>query len=97
MLINFSCKEYENITMFGDIAKRLLKIMGHSGTVPGAIVAKDVPDALSRLEEALAKEKENKPLRVDDDELEISLATRALPLVNMLKAAEKTNCNIMWK
>lgn len=100
MLITFSCKEYENITMFGDIAKRLLKMMGHSATVPGAIVAKDIPEALSRLQEGLAQEKQNNAnLTADenDDEPEISLATRAVPLINMLNTAVKKNCNIMWK
>ena len=49
MLVTFSCPVYADITMFGDVAVRLLKMMGHSGTVPSAIVAADVPAALERL------------------------------------------------
>jgi hypothetical protein len=37
MLITFSCSAYADITMFGDVAVRLLRLTGHSGTVPGAI------------------------------------------------------------
>ena len=46
MLITFKSDAYADIIMFGDIAERLLKMMGHSGTVPSAILADDVPAAL---------------------------------------------------
>ena len=49
MLVTFSCSAYADITMFGDVAVRLLKLMGHSGTVPGAILAEDVQAALECL------------------------------------------------
>jgi hypothetical protein len=49
MLITFQTKAYANITMFGDVAIALLKLMGHSGTVPGALMADDVPAALAHL------------------------------------------------
>ena len=39
MLVTFSCPAYADITMFGDVAVRLLQLMGHSGTVPGALLA----------------------------------------------------------
>ncbi|NMS31594.1 DUF1840 family protein, partial [Vibrio parahaemolyticus] len=43
MLITFRCRSHSNVTMFGDIALDMLKMMGHSGTVPGSISAQDVP------------------------------------------------------
>lgn len=98
MLVTFSSDAYENITMFGDVAKRLLTLMGHSATIPGALLAKDIPDALSRLEAGINQEpKTVKAKNEDDDEPEISLSHRALPLINMLKAASKKNVNLMWK
>jgi len=57
MLITFSCPAYANITMFGDAAVRLLKLMGHSGTVSGALLAPDVQAALARLEAAVEADK----------------------------------------
>ena len=57
MLITFSCPAYANITMFGDAAVRLLKLMGHSDTVPGALLAPDVQAALERLEAAVEADK----------------------------------------
>lgn len=96
MLITFSCKNYANITMIGDIAKQLLKLMGNSGTVPGAMVAEEIPEALSRLELAIKQasqivEKDN------EEESTINLAQRSFPLVNMLKAAIKHHSNVMWE
>ena len=54
MLITFSTKAYADITMFGDVALHLIHLMGHSGSVPGAILAEDVPAALEKLKAALA-------------------------------------------
>ena len=45
MLVTFTTDAYADITMFGDVALAMLKMMGHSTTVPGAILAADVPAA----------------------------------------------------
>jgi hypothetical protein len=100
MLVTFSCPAYADITMFGDVAIRLLKVMGHSGTVPSALLADDVPAALARLESTIEAEKQlSKPDESgdgDDDESAVSLTHRALPLIGLLRSAEKANCNVMW-
>ena len=38
MIVTFRSKAHADIMMFGDIAVNLLKLMGHSGTVPGALL-----------------------------------------------------------
>ena len=48
MLVKFDSK-VGGLTMFGDVAVTLLKATGNSGTVPGALLAKDIPPALQRL------------------------------------------------
>jgi Domain of unknown function (DUF1840) len=45
--------------MFGDVAEHLLKMMGHSGTIPSAISAKDVPAVLERLKNAVESEQDD--------------------------------------
>jgi len=55
MLVTFTTRAYADITMFGDVALALLKMMGHSGTVPSTILAADVPAALSRLTAAIKR------------------------------------------
>lgn len=100
MLVTFTTKAYADITMFGDIGKRMLKMMGHSTKVPGAILAADVPAALVRLRAAIEAEKAVPPVQdrdEDEDEPVISLATRAVPLIDLLAAAAKAKATVMWK
>ena len=100
MLVTFRTKAYSNITMFGDVAQTLLKLMGHSGTVPSAIEAKDVPAALQRLSSAIAAQKPAPRVadadRDEDAEPIVALAQRALPLIELLKAAAAQQADVMW-
>lgn len=100
MLVTFTTQAYADITMFGDVALTMLKMMGHSPNVPGAILAEDVPAALSRLTAAIAAEKASPSAPAGDqdaDEPTVSLAHRALPLMNLLAAAAAAGSNVMWK
>ena len=98
MLVTFSCPVYADITMFGDVAIRLLKLMGHSGTVPGALLARDVQAALERLQAGVkaAVPGSDEPAEDEDGEPAVSLPHRALPLIELLSAAAKANRNVMW-
>lgn len=98
MLVTFTTEAYADITMFGDVALNMLKMMGHSGTVPGAILAADVPEALRRLSAAIEAGK-SLPQSDDNDadEPAVSMAHRGLPLINLLAAAAKAGCNVMWQ
>jgi len=101
MLVTFSCETHENVTMFGNVAIRLLKIMGHSGTVPSAFSSEEVPEALARLEHAIEEERQktgtNREAFDNAGELEVSLVHRALPLIALLKDAAKGKSYVMWK
>lgn len=99
MLVTFTTPAYANITMFGDVALHLLKLMGHSATVPGALLAEDIPAALQRLETAIEAERQSPepdPGETGEDEDAVSLTHRALPLIELLKAASKRKTNVMW-
>lgn len=98
MLVTFTTNAYADITLFGDVALAMLKMMGHSATVPGAILAADVPVALSRLTAAIDAEKTLPP--VDDrnaDDPVVSMTHRAMPLIDLLAAAAKAESDVMWK
>lgn len=97
MLVTFHSDAYENITYFGGVAERLLALMGHSGAIPGAIKSQDLPQALSQLQQGLAQSKTSAAEPEDDDEeVEIDLGKRALPLLNMLQASIKNDCDVLW-
>jgi len=104
VLVACTCKAYADITMFGDVALGMLRMMGHrEKTVPGAILAEDVPAALDRLKRAVETAKAAAPhdaseSRGDDsDEPPVSLAHRALPLIELLTAAARQKVDVMWK
>ena len=97
MLVTFSTDEYSDITMFGDVALAMLEMMGHSPTVPGAILAEDVPIALSRLKSATYANVSPTSGAEDEGERVVSMAHRALPLIDLLEAAARKESNVMWK
>ena len=103
MLITFKTPVHADITMFGDVAKALLHMMGHSGSVPGAILAADVPETLAKLKAAVERNPDAplNPASDDDDEgrrsQSVSLYHRAMPLIDLLEAAAREQKNVMWE
>lgn len=95
MLVTFTTDAYADTIMFGDIAVAMLKMMGHSATVPGAILAADVPEALRRLTAAIDAKKARPTKGMDGPN--VSLAHRAMPLIDLLIAAAKAEVDVMWK
>ncbi len=96
MLVTFKTDSYPDITMFGDSARQMITLMGHSDTVPGAILAADVPAALARLQAGLSAEPVVAATTDDNDDEPVSLSTRALPLVELLQSAAAQNSDVLW-
>ena len=101
MLVTFRTEAHANIVMFGDVAVALLHALGHSGTVPGALLAEDIPAALARLTAAVAADPQRplgprSPERDARDEPGVCIAHRALPLIQLLTAAQARGKNVMW-
>ena len=94
--------------MLETAGRELIRMMGHSGTVPGALGADAVSSALQRLEKAVAVDP-GRPLSTererdrDDGEhsgngdAPVSAATRALPLIEMLRQAAEAGDYIFWE
>ncbi|MEQ1774160.1 MAG: DUF1840 domain-containing protein [Burkholderiales bacterium] len=101
MLVTFHSKAWSSITLFGDVAVTLLKMMGHSGTVPSALLAADVPSALTHLQQALdaanlQTQQRNAGANVGDADAPVALRARAYPLIQLLSEAAKQKCDVMW-
>jgi len=102
MLVTFSCQAYANVTFFGDVGQALLKMMGYSPSASGSIPADAVPTVLEHLKSKVATTKESSATAqqnsdTDFNDESISLATRALPLLELLKVAAEEKCNVWWK
>jgi hypothetical protein len=104
MLVTFSTKAAADITMFGEVATTLLKLMGQSGGVPGALLAADLPAAIDRLKAAIAttggEPSGNPPRHADEDEdkapAPVTLRQRAFPLIKLLEAAARAETDVVW-
>jgi hypothetical protein len=106
MIVKFSTRAGA-LTMHGDAAVVLLKAMGHSGTVPGAILAADLPEGLERLRRKLAEDagapSPPPAARDDDDEEErereppVTLRMRAVPFIDMVETAIRRGSDLMWE
>jgi hypothetical protein len=105
VLVTFHSKAWSSITMFGDVAATLLKMAGHSGIVPGALLAGDIPAALTRLEQQLAATgpekgpKQSIPPEAGEESIPppVGLSVRAYSLTQMLSAAASQGCDVMWE
>jgi hypothetical protein len=93
--------------MFGDIALVLLRLMGNSGKVPGALMPEDIPEALANLKAAVAANPERplnpRPLNSTQDTgrgaegASVSLAHRAMPLIHLLETALARSEHVIWE
>ena len=99
MLITFKTSAYADITMFGDVGLKLLEMMNFGKAVPGAITDENVPQALINLQHGLAKIPQQVEVAgaEDDDQPSTSMHTRALPLLELLKAAAVDNSLVRWE
>jgi hypothetical protein len=95
VFITFHSKAAGDFMMSGEVAITLLKKMGHSGTVPSAIMPEDIPQALEKLKAAMSVEPVEQPA-TEGEEPTVSLSRRAYPLVKMLEASITENCEVMW-
>ena len=93
--------------MFGDVAQSLMEIMGKSPEAKGIVTVEQLPDAIARLKAAVAQDKAEKPV-VDHDERvfektpeggkreHVSLARRAVPLIELLEFSLKEGEPVVW-
>jgi hypothetical protein len=95
MLVRFDSR-VGGFTMFGEVAVQLLKMMGHSGTVPSALLAKDIPAARARLEAALVAAPSAEAGEDEDGKPRVSLRQRAHPLLDLLERAARADCDVLW-
>jgi hypothetical protein len=106
MIVRFSTRAGA-LTMHGDAAVALLRGMGHSGTVPGAILAADLPGALANLRSSLEAQARAAPIAVEppedsaeeeeDRQPPVTLSMRAVPLIDMIETAIARGSDLMWE
>lgn len=109
-LVVFRSKAAGEIFMFAETARRILQIIGKPDAPRGVISAEQIGDALARLTAAIEEEKEQirqareaaeqaqrrGEATAEPAEQPITLAQRAHPLLEMLRAAQKKGVDVTW-
>ncbi len=108
MIYEFKCRATGSVVMTQVVAERLLEIISVSPGLKGIITVSNMPMAILALEKAVALEKEASKARANSDQPEdkepnkqeaaqsVSLAQRAFPFVEMIRAALAAQKDITW-
>ena len=109
MLITFKSAAGADVIMFGDIAKKLVAILGKDPQDgKGIVTVEQIPDAIARLRAAIDEDKARQAGHAqDEDEDEpdperrgmaapVSLAQRAWPLLDLLQLSQKEGVPVVW-
>lgn len=103
MLIKFKSQAQgaADVLMFGEVALPLLEIMGKRKEERGIVTVEQMPEAIARIEAAIAASKRSaraSPSDVDEDadRPSVSLAQRALPLLGLLQHALREREPVTW-
>jgi len=108
MLITFKSAAAGDVIMFGDVAMRMMEIMGKDPDAKGIVTVEQLPDAIARLRAAMDHDKaaragvrdEDRPSSEPDgaggSRTYVSLAQRAAPLLELLEYALKNSKAVVW-
>jgi len=98
MLVTFRSKGAGDIQMFSEHADQLLGLMGKSlgpeQKPAGIITANEVGAALARLKEAASSARATDANRAKT--VQITIAQRSFPLIEMLERAAQRNLDVTW-
>ena len=102
MLYEFKSKAAGTVTMTGPVAERLLAIVGKAPGPTGIFTVEQMDAAIAALEQAIALERAERGTDDADGPLDpdgrraVTLAQRAWPLVDLLKAARTADKVVTW-
>ena len=111
MIVTFKSAASADVIYFGDVAKRMLELMGKDVTEKGIVTVEQLPDAIALLKSAIAEDKARHKAHILDDgngeaKTEaapdggsrpfVSLTQRAVPLLAMLEESLGEKKPVVW-
>jgi hypothetical protein len=106
MLITFKCRSAPDVVMLENLAQYLLGIIGKRLGERGVISHDELGVAITKLEAAIVTDKQERAEHEghfhegeeghERHEIPVGLAQRAFPFLDMLRAAQKENTDIVW-
>ena len=108
MIITFQSPASGDVIMFGDVAQRMMKLMGKEPSDKGIVTVEQLPDAISHLKRAIEEDRRDRAGRDPEDMPRtekaegggsrpyVSLSQRALPLLELLEWSLKKRKPVVW-
>lgn len=110
MLFTFKSAAGADVIMFGDVAKKLVAILGKDpADAKGIVTVEQLPDAIARLRKAIDEDKARQVRQAQDEGEDeepdpersgmaapVGLAQRAWPLLEMLELSQKEGVPVVW-
>ena len=105
MLYKFKSKAAGDLIMLEPNGRRVLEIIGKDPGAQGIILPEEIPAAIAKLEQAIAREEAERQAAIDEAKAKgqvppkfdaVSLRQRAVPFIDMLKRCAKEEKEIVW-
>ena len=111
MIVVFQSPASGDVIMFGDVAQRMMKIMGKDLTDKGIVTVEQLPQAIARLKAAIEEDKQQRAGIKEDDLPQsesvgsgnanssrpfVTLTQRAVPLLELLEWSLKKKKPVVW-
>jgi hypothetical protein len=108
MIITFQSPASGDVIMFGDVAKRMMQLMGKEPADKGIVTVEQLPDAIARIRAAIEEDRRQRAGKNPEDlpQMEraegggsrpfVSLSQRALPLLELLEWSLKKQKPVVW-
>ena len=112
MIVIFQSPASGDVIMFGDVAKRMMKLMGKEPTDKGIVTVEQLPDAIARIKAAIEEDKQQRAGRSSEDLPQtepdgsggrgqssrpfVTLTQRAVPLLELLEWSLKKQKPVVW-
>ncbi|MBS3936186.1 MAG: DUF1840 domain-containing protein [Sulfuritalea sp.] len=108
MIITFKSAACADLIYFGDVARRLMTLMGKEATDRGIVTVEQLPAAIARLKDAIAadcachrrivqeEERGREPDEAGGERAAVSLTQRALPLLALLEESLAERKPVVW-
>ncbi len=108
MIVTFQSPASGDVIMFGDVAHRMMELMGKDPDPKGIVTVEQLPDAIARLRAAVEADKQQRADMREEDRPQfetgeggikrpyVSLAQRAAPLMELLEWSLKKKKPVVW-
>ena len=112
MIVTFRSPASGDVIMFGDVAQRMMKLMGKDVTDKGIVTVEQLPEAIARLKAAIEEDKQQRAGMHEEDLPEtepvgsggkasgsrpfVTLTQRAVPLLELLEWSLKKKKPVVW-